>query len=532
MSVKHVVDTAQFPHWIKEHEVFHCQDTIDKIFPKIGLHNFKEKCPIVNTTEARKSAHSLVDTIYKSIVYGHSQLMAAYGVLIAEDNSQERNAKCAEMSVLIALWNSFTAYSFAIDVNTSQYKYICLTDDGKIVLKQQVDIFGAKPNPIFKKGENLLKIYGKFAAMYAEVGITLASLEETAAYKDFSRVNVPSTDYTVVFSSSGQEGAWDIGTISMRGITSCQAWTAPQSRGLIGSISSKYVGVIYLQSDTEVPGYGKKMLNRCVVRFVIDKQTNKPIIVMDVMYPATNNDAIAVFKKYLGDKSGIQVHYAGDKGRNIVPTDFYIPEESTNKLLKAGENMYMDTRVNTLKHNDSSIKKAFAQSNSNITDDFKKRISLDISNQIKIKRAAFLRAEEQIKKLIQDFEDKKKEDSSLTNPPAMDSELEAFGGGGSINLFIHFDKRFGDNSIGQIFANAILEAIPNPQGIANPQNYHHSYVMNFMRNRIAIKQAAWKKISSGSWMVSFPKSSEKLFDMIFNQVKRYMLISAKDLIKQ
>ena len=62
---------------------------------------------------------------------------------------------------------------------------------------------------------------------------------------------------------------WDIATMSMRGINSCQAWGKIQSPALIGSILDPNMAIVYLTDGKAHKSYGQRMLARCVVRLVV-----------------------------------------------------------------------------------------------------------------------------------------------------------------------------------------------------------------------------------------------------------------------
>lgn len=104
----------------------------------------------------------------------------------------------------------------------------------------------------------------------------------------------------VCFSAAGEEGAWDIATMSMRGISSCMRWGSDHSNALVGSILDPCCGVIYLTSGLD-KGMGAEMLARAVVRIVL--VSKKPHIMIDRIYTANNYmklvDIKNIFTKYL-----------------------------------------------------------------------------------------------------------------------------------------------------------------------------------------------------------------------------------------
>lgn len=95
----------------------------------------------------------------------------------------------------------------------------------------------------------------------------------------------------IVFSSAGNKGLWDIATMSMRGISSCQRWDYDNGysheRKLVGSMLDPYCGIIYITTGTKTK-LGEKMTKRAVVRFVIDG--NKPYLFIERVYGIRYNN--------------------------------------------------------------------------------------------------------------------------------------------------------------------------------------------------------------------------------------------------
>ena len=527
-----------YPEWLRTHSVFKEMSRIDKIFPKIGLPNFREPCTIMNSAEALAEANKLGYRFIREMQGAQNKL---YNKLEAELKStgKERNEVCGKIQALINLLGSVV---YSMNMNT--YSKVV---DGKVVLRLRSDIFAYDKNPTFRKDEAIIRVINKLWDMCAEVKISLTKTDQYQEFKDFSRVNIPNKKYTIAFSSSGEEGAWDIGTISMRGVTSCQSWNAPQSRGLIGSISSKFVGVLYLASEEEIPGYGSKMLNRSMVRFAIHRTTKKPSIIIDRMYPNHNVETLAAFKKVLGDKTGLPVYCATDlNDRGIyISTDYYIPDEPSRKFLKQGEVSYMDSPINVQEHT-PKIKKLSTKLTS-ITDEFKQAVYLDMNKMVKLKRELYTNAQKALDGLLVEYEAAKKnwDEKNLGLPenerekfdlvePKLDPELHAFGRGGVMNLLTHCDKKHSPGSAGAVFAKMILDSVvvDGAEECATKEEYHRKFVMTFLKNPVATKEAAKKKVDVGTWMKSFPRSADRFFNLVFPQMKGYVVASCKDMIRK
>jgi len=546
-GVNYILNSKRpYPEWLKSHTVFRELSKIDKVFPKIGLPNFKEPCDIMNTAEATTEATRLGT---KFIAELNNVSRALYTKLDTElkTNAKERNENCAKMQSLINLINN-VVYS----LNYQDYAKVV---EGRVVLRLRADIFSPEnKNPVFRKDEAVLRVINKLWDMLEEFKIPTTKTDQYQEFKDFSRVNVPNKKYTIAFSSSGEEGAWDIGTISMRGVTSCQSWNAPQSRGLIGSIASKFVGVMYLASEQEIPGYGSKMLNRSMVRFAIHKSTKKPALILDRMYPNQNNDTLAAFKKVLKEKSGLDVYTTFDDGYNRSPNignDYYIPDEPARKFLKQGEFSYMDYAIPVQQHV-PAIKRA-PENITMVTDEFKKSVCDDLNKMIKAKREVFSAASKKLEGLKAEYEAAKKEfDKENTKKPEaerekfeipepkLDPELFAFGARnerafqGIINLFTHCDKKHAAQQAGGAFARLILDSVvvEKPDECSSKEEYHRKFIMTFLKNREQIKEEAKKKLAAGSWMKSFPKAADRFFDSVYVQMRGYVVASCREVIRK
>ena len=135
----------------------------------------------------------------------------------------------------------------------------------------------------------------------------------------------------VVFSSEGHEGAWDIATMSMRGIESCQSWHCRRAHHLIGSITDPCCAVMYLEDEEDSLGYGSRMLYRTVVRYVIHEEFG-PYLFMEQVYPYEEDEAIVngintIFALELYKRSKMTVLYKGFAlGSSNLKLSLMIPE--------------------------------------------------------------------------------------------------------------------------------------------------------------------------------------------------------------
>jgi hypothetical protein len=539
-GVSYIVNSKKpYPDWIKNHSVFKEMNKIDKIFPKIGLPNFKEPCDIMNSAEALAEAVRLGNKLFSEMARVQGELYTKLGTAL-KLTGKDRDEICADIQGIINLLGSVM-----LSIQKGDYAKVV---EGKVVLRLGADIFGAGKAPVFRKDEAILRVVGKLWDMIDKHKLPLTKTDQYQEFKDFSRVNIPNKKYIIAFSSTGEDGAWDIGTISMRGITSCQSWNAPQSRGLIGSISSKFVGVIYMASEQDIPGYGSKMLNRSMVRFAINKATKKPALIIDRIYPNDNKDTRDAFKKVLKDKSGLEVlctyENNGSSSRAADLANYYIPDEPCRNHLRQGEFSYMDYQIQVQPHS-AQIKKTPANLTER-TNGFKKRVAEDINKEIAAKREVYINASKAIEGQWAEYEAAKKKwgEENANKPeseqskfelrkPRLEPELHAFGKGGIINLLTHCDKKHGAGA-GGVFVKLILDSIEveHPDECTSKEEYHRKYLMTFLKNPSKIKETAKKKYSTGTWMKSFPKSSERFFETIFGQMKGYVVASCKEMIKK
>lgn len=538
-GVSYIVNSKKpYPEWIRNHTVFKEMDKIDKVFPRIGLPNFKEEADIVNTAEALNAATHLGASMARQLGATKTALYNRLDTAL-KTNGKERNEMCSKIQSAI---NLIGAVQYSMQFN--DYTKVV---DGKVIMRLRGDVFGNDNAPVFRKDEAIFRVINKLRDISLEIDpkILFVEVDQMSEFKEFSRINVPNKKYNIVFSSSGENGAWDISTMSMRGIISCQAWGNLQSKGLVGSISSKFVGVIYISSDQEIPGYGQKMLNRCVARFCIHRNTRKPVIMLDNMYPSFNQGALDTFRKIIKEKSGLDTLYVRDPNGSPRLADYYIPDETSRRLLQAGEASYMDSQIAIEAHK-ASIKKPISTNLLSLTSEFRNKVCNEFDNMIKARREVYEEAYKKHEALLAEYdiikakwiedngnkpEDKK---AALTmERPIIAAEHEMFTGG-VIGLIKHCDKRTGINTSGKTFANIIFDAfeVPGAERCTTKEEYHRKYLMAFLRNPAKVKAAAWVSISKGSWMKCFPKSAEKFFEFIFSQMKEYVVASCKELIKK
>lgn len=150
--------------------------------------------------------------------------------------------------------------------------------------------------------------------------------------------------YTITFSAH----PWDIATMSMRGIESCQAWSGLYKYRLIGSIADPYAGIIYVHSKRS-NRYGKKMAARAVVRLV--KKGKRTGLLLERIYYGNKKRRLnglrhasddtfkivpIIFRKFL--KSTTKCEIVKKKG-------FQIPLSKIVNKIPKGMRSYRDSKI-------------------------------------------------------------------------------------------------------------------------------------------------------------------------------------------
>jgi hypothetical protein len=322
--IKEIFKDKKYPKWFSSHPIFKEVKTIKKVFPSIGLPNCIEDANVDNIDQAKQSAGILIGDINAIISYSIT-LLNRHKKTIKNKVNKEKTENCS--TLLQAVFNQLKKSNDIIQVN-----------NGRVSLKLSDNITIEGDNrPVFRKNESLFRVYNKLSEMLQEANVAgLDPLENAYSFKAFSTDNIPNNGFKIVFSSDGAEGAWDIGTMSMRGISSCQSWDRGEYKYCtIGSVIDPFVGIIYMTTNGKFNEYGSKMVRRCVVRFVIDGKNHKPYILIDRMYPSGDNKVIAQFKKFIETKTNnkFDVFYAENMDYKLLQ-ESYLPLNPIRKKLK------------------------------------------------------------------------------------------------------------------------------------------------------------------------------------------------------
>lgn len=309
-----LIKAKSLPSFILKNKNFKRIKKVSKVFPSLGLSNFSEKSNIANNS-AMEDASDLVDSmaagLSQFIFYKNYDTYYGIGILSNEDLS-----KIKDLGIIInEVYNTIVSRSTSVIQADPK--------SNKISLKLPVDVGQ------FKSGQSLFKVYTQLMERTNELkkSLGLASsmprLEDYDSFIRFSSNNIASGSYDVVFSSDGINGLWDITTMSMRGIDSCQSWNGAYKSKLIGSMCDPYIGIIYLTNGKSYNNHGPRMVRRCVVKFLINKQTSKPVLSLDRMYPEFNqevaNDFISKIKARVDGDIEVKYLYQQQIDNYIMP---------------------------------------------------------------------------------------------------------------------------------------------------------------------------------------------------------------------
>lgn len=377
-SNEEIFKFKQYPSWVMGHSIFKKIAGVRKIFPTIGLENYEHSIIIDNTANVIKHAETVIDFIRSEFDFAYSNI-----------NALGKNEK-PESAIF------FQALKQIGDAIADKKSSIIFDDKGvaNLVLPKNIVI---NDNVLFKAGARLFKIYNQAQTDLLELKISIASLAASYQFKNFSSVNIPAKATIIKFTSDGGEGIWDIATMSMRGISSCQSWDqgAGNSAKIIGSMIDPFTGIIYMQSSEPTTSqFGSKMIRRCIVRYVHNAK-NEPYLLLEKMYPAGDADTQKTFTKILKEKSGLEVIYSMDVGGKVGSSTLlstsYVPLSSEIETLESSYRPYCDSGLSYKKDPNckflqidvEKLKKEFKEKIPNI---FKKAFNSSGFNRINLEK--------------------------------------------------------------------------------------------------------------------------------------------------
>jgi hypothetical protein len=306
-NVSNILENKKYPEWIIEHPIFKDVSIYDKIFPKKGLNN--SSAPLTTLLGEQYLECFIKDVCFESEII--SVLLKGKLTAITESNS-----------VIEALIEFFNRFSYS--------DYIEIKRDNKISAILSEDIYDSSGSLVFRKGSSLFSLLEKTI----EQKIGVSNFFAFDSFKDFSRLNIPLSSAQISFSTD----PWDIATMSMRGITTCQSWNGEYRQSLIGSMLDPYVGIVFLESKGKPTEYGSKMLYRSTVRFAVDNtkaaRKKQPVLILDHIYPECFTEIFDLFSKFLTEKSGLKVILAADEEQNIIDGRYFLPRSKIKDSFK------------------------------------------------------------------------------------------------------------------------------------------------------------------------------------------------------
>lgn len=339
-SIEEIFTNKGYPAWIEEHNAFKKISYIRKIFPQIGLANFQEPILVDNSQEIKIFAKNLLVKC-SNYLYDRFIKLEKFSKTAKKIGNKRRERI---VSILTAIQTLKTS------INCDPENCILKTKKGNIKLVINCDIKSKDQKVLFKKGTSLFKVYGKINELLKNNKLLpLADLTACFEYKSFSTINIPSKELLLKFSSDGKDGVWDIATMSMRGISSCQTWNGGYDNSIrvIGSMIDPFTAIIYLASPSNVDRYGTKMVRRCVVRYCIHRKTKSPFLLLEKMYPAFDKPSLDNFIKALKNKAPqLEIYFLNGmdtSASSALITNSYIPLSDEFKLLDANILPYRDS---------------------------------------------------------------------------------------------------------------------------------------------------------------------------------------------
>jgi hypothetical protein len=318
ISLQEWAQEKPLPAWMINHPVFKGITQIDKVFPNIGLPNSSEPCDI--------KGNFAIDEAGKLLATIASEIRAPLEAFV--------NGGYIEQVALIERFDDI--------FHEEKNRFITYSKD-EIVLKlpEAITINGVVK---FVKGTPLFDVYYACYQEFQRFAWMMPQLEKLPGWKDFNTNNVSSDSSSIVFASTGVDGLWDIATMSMRGISSCIRWDGKFKLTLIGSIADPFTGIIYLTSGKKHGKFGTRMIKRCVVRFVVNSEKEKPYLLVDRMYPSLSQNVLEAFTDFLHSKSGLDVCFGPFIPQRTI-NNSYIPRNPINDKLTEKTLTYRDTKI-------------------------------------------------------------------------------------------------------------------------------------------------------------------------------------------
>ncbi len=317
--------TKPFPYFLLVHPLFKGTDLLDKVFPKIGLANCQEKLDIKLETlpDQKVLLNSSIEAWKTAFKINNG------GVKFKDFNHGDLYERATLWHLLHLVQNNL---STALVNDRSLYLTKTLYDaDRKSLIKTGTDLT-KYTQKLFKRGMK-----------YAKGEI----IDPTVILQDLKTAKIH-------FSSDEMQGAWDIATMSMRGIKSCVRWEGPQQNTLIGSILDPGCGIIYLTNEKSRSVNGSKMLFRAIVRFAIYNLT-EPVLILEKNYTpyykssgatrAFDKEIRGYFISFLEKKVNKKFRIIDSTSPSFASFYYHLPTFKLFNSLKLDERPYCDSKI-------------------------------------------------------------------------------------------------------------------------------------------------------------------------------------------
>ncbi len=376
ISITDLFQAQKYPKWISENPVFSKIDAVRKIFPTIDLPNFEDKIVVDNVKEIATFANSLLDLISDYMHERTGKLQKFAKKAKVGKKRQER------LEFLLSVMQDL-----AKSLRNNKGAFLVSLPTGKVNLSLPEDLV-YKDVVFMKKGAGLFKIYEKINSLLkVDKFLELPNLSQAYQFKNFSSINMPAKETFVKFSAEGGDGIWDIATMSMRGVSSCQTWDQGSGNGakVIGSMIDPFTGIIYLTTGSIANQFGTTMVRRCIVRYVLEKPSKKPFLLLERMYPAYDKPSLDCFVNSLKKRiPNIPVYYTTEVGERASSTGSklsasFIPLSDELKKLEDRYYPYCDSGL-AFKDDSDCV---FAKSPQNVSSLFKSRMPAILAKTIK-----------------------------------------------------------------------------------------------------------------------------------------------------
>ena len=336
-----------FPDFIRYHKVLKAQKTINKSFKSIGLPN----------TRAEVNLSS-----YYDLLLNHNRKLISDAVLSIRSefeiicNQQRTEYRRDKSSITSSVNNLMKTYELLSSMDGNGISSLFKLNNEFFAKNSFLNDF--RSMNIVEVISRIIDFYNFSGDEYTKIISTNLSTIQNLIKKCQYIIRHKSQQHYIVFSSTGAKCAWDIATMSMRGIKSCQRWENDKSKALIGSIVDPNCAIIYL-TDGSDDDYGERMLKRAVVRLVLNKNNEREILieriysakVMQGYIQKKSNDeeykdkVFDIFQKFINRKTkGAYPIVFANNIENIIEK-YSIPNFETLNLLQEEEKSYRDSKI-------------------------------------------------------------------------------------------------------------------------------------------------------------------------------------------